>query len=394
METARLTSPPRWSRMKASFLGNIPEKWRVLAAIGLWAFATSLLYFASDGRTVTPLYHQSAENWRARQPLYEGPVGMNYFPHFAVLFTPFHVLPAPLGEVLWRCCAVILFTTGLWRVVRLQFGENSAGPFLWASLIALSLSLDALRSGQANAHLSGLLLHAMAYLAERRWWATAVCLGFALAVKPLALVVLLLAPAVYVPLRWRMAVVVAAFAVLPFAFAPADYVLGQYQQALTNLRACAAVTEHRFADVNGIVRTFGGQLPQHALMPVRVMAGLLTLGLCLACTRSSIQPTQAMSLHALAAVYLMLFNPMTEVNSYVILAPALAFWAVSPAMAPRYRWSVVGLALSMGLLPEMLWGLVGNSFALLWHPAMTVVFATMIVRVHWPARRTAAIVNA
>ena len=90
-----------------------------------------------------------------------------------------------------------------------------------------------------------------------------------------------------------------------------------------------------------------------------------------------------MWLYALATSYLMLFNPMTEANSYVILAPALGCWAAWALSRPQMRAAgcvIGGIALSMGLLPNLVRPLFGNQFALFWHPTMTILFLAILSR--------------
>ena len=80
----------------------------------------------------------------------------------------------------------------------------------------------------------------------------------------------------------------------------------------------------------------------------------------------------------------MLFNPMNEENSYSILAPALGAWAAFFLFSPEARnarglgWAIVIMALSMGLLPNIVRPLFGNHFALIWHPCMTLVFLALL----------------
>jgi hypothetical protein len=146
------------------------------------------------------------------------------------------------------------------------------------------------------------------------------------------------------------------------------------------------VTARRFADINGILRTFGTELPSRPAIVVRVLAGAGTLALWWLGARWLHEPARAMWLHALTASYLMLFNPMNEENSYVILAPALAFWAMCLLAKVTTRplgWAVVFMALSMGLLPNVLRPLFGNYFALFWHPVMTLLFVGLLARYLW-----------
>ena len=337
-------------------------------------------------RTVTPLYHEASANWWAGQDLYVGPSGMNYLPHFAVLFTPFQKLPVPGGDILWRAGAAALLAFGLWRLAKLQFGEHAPRAFLWATVLALPLTLPALRNGQANAMFAGLTLCAAAALAESCWWRATLWMALALAVKPLGIVLMLLAPVVYAPLRWRAALGLAALAVLPFLFARPDYVIAQHRGIVTNLQSCAAVTEHRFADINGVVRTFGGELPARVSKLVRVLAGGVTLALWWLGARRLNEPRRALWLLALTTAYLMLFNPMNEANSYVILAPALGLWAVAALESEPSRhagWFLVFAALSMGCLPNLVRPVFGNNFALLWHPVMTAVFVGLLMGMLW-----------
>ena len=62
----------------------------------------------SSKRSVTPVFHLAAERWRARGDLYADPRGYHYLPQFALLFAPFHALPAPAGDILWRSLSVAL----------------------------------------------------------------------------------------------------------------------------------------------------------------------------------------------------------------------------------------------------------------------------------------------
>lgn len=143
-------------------------------------------------------------------------------------------------------------------------------------------------------------------------------------------------------------------------------VVAQYRDLGRNLRDCAAVSEHRFADLNGTLRTFGTELPPRASTIARATAGLVTAALWWFGARRLREPLQAMWLHALTTSYLMLFNPMNESNSYGILAPALGFWAVDWLSNPDsvHRGRVLGtMSLSMGALPRSLysWWFVGRT---------------------------------
>ena len=332
-------------------------------------------------RSVTPLYHEASANWWAGKDLYHGPAGMNYLPHFAIIFRPFQLLPVPVGDLLWRFSAAALLAFGIWRCVKLVFTDATPRIFLWVSVVVLPLCLGALRNGQSNAIFAGLTLNAVACLSRKQWWASAGLIVLALAIKPLGLVLLLLAPVIYPELRWRSAVAVAAFVAFPFLFATTGYVLAQHHSFMANIKSCAVVNQHRFADINGVFRTFGTSIPPTASKLVRLMAGMLTAGLLWLGVRPLREPLRGLWLYLLAIAYLMLFNPMNEANSYVIFAPAAGLWIgywIKQNGIRKLGWFAAAIVISMGLLPEALRPLFGNSFALFWLPAMTASFVGLV----------------
>jgi hypothetical protein len=328
-------------------------------------------------RTVTPLYHEASANWWAGRELYDGPQGMNYMPHFAVLFSPFHALPVPLGDLLWRAAAMVLLAHGSWRILRRHFGDKAMSGFMGLSVLILPLCLGAIRNGQANAMFGGLTLSAIACLSDRQKWRAAALMALATMVKPLGIVLMLLTPALYPTMILPLAASLAGCLVFPFLFGAPDYVISQHQSFLKNISSCATLVENRFADINGIIRAFGGELPGKVSKLLRVGAGAGFLGLCYFGGHRAREPVRSLWLYALAAGYLMLFNPMNEHNSYVIFAPALGLWAVwliQELDTRRLGWILVTIVLSMGLLPALLYPWLGNNFALVWFPLMTIVF--------------------
>ncbi|MGC8492175.1 MAG: glycosyltransferase family 87 protein [Syntrophobacteraceae bacterium] len=345
-----------------------------------------------ERRSVTPVYHAASAAWWTGKDLYRG-LGYHYLPQFALLFLPFHWLPVPVGDIVWRFGEAALLAVGVWSLCRQmclpeRSGETSSEEdscfslpasrfFLYASLLTMPLCLGALRNGQANAIFAGLWLCAALCLARRNWWAAAVLMALATAIKPLGIVMLLLAAVFYAPVRLRLLAALAVLALFPFLFAPAGYVMGQFHGFFADMKTCAALQQDRFADIGGVFRTFGVELPERLSFMVRFAAGGVFLALWLTGARRLREPFRALWLLALSAAYLMLFNPMNEANSYAILAPALGLWALAALNTPpagRFGWLTVAISLSMSLLPNILHPLFGNYFALFWHPVMTAIF--------------------
>lgn len=359
--------------------------WRTTALI-LWAammiVLTTLIIVYAGHRSVTPVYHQGVEAWWARAPVYDTPYGMNYLPHFMVLFTPYHFAGESLGGILWLYTAAAALIAGLWLFSRVVLPPpyDRWRAFALATILSLPLSAAALQNGQANAHFGAVLLLAAWCLHTQRWGVAAVCLWLAVAIKPLGLAPMFLAWAVYPQLGWRLALGLPVFLAFPFAFGPWEYVSREFLVACNHLRQCSGVTEHRFADLNGILRTFGIPLTGAASLAVRAAAGALSMVFCYFGVRRTAEPGRALLWLGVATGFLMVFNPMTEANSYIILAPALVLWALWGFAHGQQRlgWVLAGMALTMGLLPNPLRPFLGNYFALAWHPAMTIGFLSIL----------------
>jgi len=149
----------------------------------------------------------------------------------------------------------------------------------------------------------------------------------ALAVKPIIFVALLLSAAIYRPMRWRLALGLAIFLLVPFAMQNPHYVWAQYGVCYAKLRM-AALPYRPFCDLRGIFWAFW-VIPQNVLTILQIIAAIATLALCLLAWRWWQEPARSVFVAAFGACYLMLFNPRTESNSYVILTAILAIPAAA-----------------------------------------------------------------
>ena len=235
-------------------------RWACLVAALLWLIPAIVISIMAgmrpEVRTVSGSYHLATAQWWAGKDIYVGPSGMNYFPHFVVLYTPFHLLPLAVGEVLWRLIAIGTIATGVWKLIHMSLPENANKAFLLATLIAMPLSLGAVRNGNSNAVFGGVLLWATIAILDERWGTAALLTILSMMIKPLGIVLFLLAPLHYSKMRVPLAVGFLAMLVFPFFFGNPTYVWFQHKGLVLNLQSCAVVTQHRFADINGIFRTF------------------------------------------------------------------------------------------------------------------------------------------
>ncbi len=270
-------------------------------------------------------YARATQNWWTHQPLYEisSIDGYLYFPQFAILYTPFALAGHPLGDTIWRFAGLCLFCSGLWRVARLLLPAKADALFATATLIAFAPTYNALRNGQVNLHIAGLLLHTAVDLARKNGWRSAIWLTLGVALKPIVIAPLLLSAACYRQTVPRLIVCLLVFALFPFAFAPPDYCLSQLYLFWQKL-VIAAQPDRLFSDLRSLIASLGFMIPLSFYFLIQIIAAIATLVLALLAIRRWREPAAAVFLLALSASYLMLFNTRTEGNSYVILTPLIA----------------------------------------------------------------------
>lgn len=336
--------------------------WAVLACVILIDNARRPLheYAPKDvERSVTDNYREAAMLWRQRADLYTpGPDGFLYFPQSAILWTPFTFGPLRVGELLWRALSLGLLGVAAYRLARLVCRDDlpsSAGPppslsdatpmaFLVMTLLCVAPAAGSARNGQMNIIITALLVLAAADFASARWWRTAGLLVLALGLKPIVVPAVLLAAAMrprqLVP---RLALLVAALAALPLVMAPHDYAMRQYAMCLEKLRVSADVAGGRWNDFAGILRTFDYEPPPWLMLAVRGIAAAFMLALSLLAVRRLGAARSAMVLLALSAIYLTVFNPRVEANTYVLLALPLASFLCHALFKARRTWLAAAL---------------------------------------------------
>lgn len=293
-----------------------------------WLVVSTLLFVNGLSRSVTTIYHLAVDHWNDGQALYYGPKEFNYLPAFVGLFRPFHSLPIPLGDILWRLAAVLGFVVGIHQVSRLPPLREHRGATLMVTLLALPLSVSALRNGQSSAHIGALFVLAASALSQKKWNLAALFLSLSLVCKPLVIPFMGLAFMLFPNMGWRLALGSLAVFVVPYAWADADYVNGQYLLFHRNIVDCMTPTVGRvFADINGILRIFDYELDRGPYFQSQVAVGLSFAALCFFSRKGLSDFQKILALLGLGGAYIMLFTPMNEANSYVMVAPAVALWA-------------------------------------------------------------------
>jgi alpha-1,2-mannosyltransferase len=336
------------------WVGWLVNHQRVRAAWVMWAIVflvfTAVTIAKPEFRSVTSAYRSASQNWLAGRDIYPQREGeMNYLPQFAILFSPFERLPKAAGDTLWRLLQMGIFVSALRRLATVaQSGRMDL--FLLVSILAAPGAFNTAMNGQSNLLLAGAMGHAAVDLLRHRYWAMAGWLIAGLIAKPIAVVMVLLVAATdRAVIPWLLGGM-ALTALAPLAFDAWPTVAGTYRAWFRQLLLLAPSEEPRFEDLGGLFRVLGWHLDPGVWFVLRVAAGGAILAMWWSGSRRLEGPHRVLTLLGLSAGYLMLFNPRTESNSYVILAPAVAVLAARflAVESRRVGWLLAALALGLG----------------------------------------------
>jgi hypothetical protein len=366
-----------------------PSSWLRWAAWGFWLLLFLVIF--NDVRrfplkhTTMPTYRFASTHWwQGLDPYTADPhAGFLYFPQAAVIFTPFNLLPFMAGEFLWRALVFGLFFYALARLNAFFLSNGRFSPaatFLVLSLLAVPSSMASLRNAQFDLPLAALIVLTTAEIASGRWNAATVWLCLAVALKPLALVPLLLFGALYRKLIPRLAVGLLIVIALPFLHWNPAFVAHEYARSFSTLFWASKGDEARYSDFAALVSRTGFDAPPFLKTVVRLLFAVVFLGLGATAVRRLKPAHAAWVAGALSADYLMLFNPRTETCSYVFLGPFVASLALLYAEQGRSRRLVWGLGLAaLGLACDAI--PVVQPFTDRWlKPLIALIFLPLLIR--------------
>jgi alpha-1,2-mannosyltransferase len=317
------------------------------AAWGFWLLTFGLI--AGDlirrpfKHNTTPTYRLASTQWWAGQDPYtfHNHDGFLYLPQAAMLFTPFTWGPLLVGELLWRVAVFGLFAFALIRLRDFFLAPRDENPdrtFLFLSLLAVPSALASLRNAQFDLPLAALLILSAAEIAAARWNRATLWLCLGLALKPLAIVPLLLFGALYWKLIPRLILGLAIVVALPFLNWNPVFVAHEYVRCAQTLIWATGGDEPRYSDFGALLSHLAIYPPNGLKTAARVIFALVFLALGAAAVRRLNRVDAAWMVGALSATYLMLFNPRTETCSYVFLAPFVASLALWYAQRKERSW--------------------------------------------------------
>lgn len=344
----------KWTQLW-DFLSGVSPLHAIRVAVGVWilyaVIIATIVAIQPDRRTATIEYQLATANWwGGENSLYRKKNGYLYLPQFAMLYTPYELLPDRVGEPLWRLTCLASLALALWMAASHLSREHRNMLFLLATILVLPSSFSSARNGQVNMPLAALFLLTAITLSRERWWTSAILLMITLILKPIALAPILVCAALYPRLRLPMAATLIGMALLPFLHFNPSYAAGEYAAFVRNLGQAGAPVSGTWCDFMGMLDKFGIQLASQVQLIIRALAGLLTLGLCWRALRVFEPLRGALVVLMLTTVYLMLFNPRTETNSYVMLGAFVGIFGAYTGLIGRRLGEAAGWVVLAAIL--------------------------------------------
>jgi len=295
--------------------------------------------------------------WWADLPMYDT-LAYYYSPTFAVLFTPFALLPDWLGQTLWGLISVTLF---LWSL-RVFYRDVLPRHWPWqAEPIFLTLVLAASARGMWSLHSNAILMASIFFgasaVVRRQWWRAAFLLAAPVHIKLWPIVAGGLLSVLW-PKKMigRFAVACTALALIPLITKAPAGVAGYYRSWAQRLIDRQA-TAQRFAgyrDAWTIWEQVHRPVDKQAYFILSAAAGLAVLGwlLRLRHSRRTDRSDAEMVTYALAAwaSWQLLFGPGTERLTYLIIASFAAWSVITSFLERRHRWFATAAFLTTFLL--------------------------------------------
>ena len=335
------------------------RRWLRLALLAWIVFAVALvvkILVQGLDHSVYGDFVIGPRRWWAGIPMYDT-LAYYYSPTFAVLFTPFAILPDWLGQTLWGLLSVGLFVWSL----RIFYRDVLPNNWPWqAEPIFLALVLAASARGtwslQSNAILMAGILFGASAVVRRGWWRAAFLLAAPVHIKLWPIVAGGLLSVLWPrKLIGRFVVACSALALIPFLTkAPSE--VADYYRAWSHRLIDRQATAQRFTgyrDAWTIWEQIHSPVDKQAYFILEASAGLAVLGwsLWLKHSRTKRSDSEIVTYTLAAwASWQLLFGPGTERLTYLIVAPFAAWAVITSFVERRHQWLATAAFLTTFLL--------------------------------------------
>ena len=363
---------------------------------GAWASWVALilvidvLILVGSDHSVVQAYRDAALQWFAGKDIYNATGhGFLYLPSAAILFAPCALLPVAAGEIVWRLLTIGSFAVGIRRLSTVAGRGLSVDLFPLLTLSSLPPALSCARNGQSTLVMMAFMILAVVDLSETgpagpRRWRAALWLSLSLAFKPLSLAMLLVVAALDWRMAWRLVLGVACVLLFPFLTQSPHYVAAQYAMSLQMFRASSLCGMNElWAQPFSVLSLMHVSVPESVQTMIRVAAGMATLALCWLARRSQRQVRAVEYLLAFTVIYILLFNPRTENNTYAMLGPVIGLFAAPWIGNNRHRLAVGVMSLMLLLLAagdELVRALTPPGEHIWLKPTLALIFLLYLVR--------------
>ena len=293
----------------------------------------------------------------AKSPLYvpESLHGFHYLPIMLIIGTPLSWVNIQLAGAIFGLLSVVFFSFGVVRIAQQIVPTRSAAAAGCILAISLMAAWIALRLLQMQMPMTAAMLCATAAGMRGHWRAFVAWLLLAVALKPLAIVMVLLAVATIPKTRVPLIVGIALLLLLPFAFQSWAYLATEYvnyvRQLLNITNADPAIWGNQ-AEFSTLLKALGLELGAGTRLAIRLGAALATLWLAWRIALERNARATSFALLLLSACYIGLFNPRQEGMSYLVVVPGLAALSLcflGRSLADWRGWLWMALAVMVGI---------------------------------------------
>jgi hypothetical protein len=302
--------------------------------------------------TAFTVYRLAGVHWLSAQHLYGDWRGFVYSPLAALFFTPFGLLSPGLGNLGWTWLNAAIFLLGVYALLSSGIYPGVKPRYHGiVYLLLVPLVLGNLDTGQANPTVIGLVLLAVAAAPAERWSVAALCVAAAtyLKIYPLAvgLILFLMAPR---RLGWRLLLALVVLGFLPFLFQHWSYVSQQYREWISTRSA----DDRRLYPLKDVpldlwfllVRLGHLPIPGFVYSVFQVLSGGAIALFCLAGVwRRWPKERLIAGILAFLCIWMTLCGPATELQTYILLAPAVVLTLADAVFGSRALWLRIGLLL-------------------------------------------------
>jgi len=293
----------------------------------LWGLFTALVVIAKwntlpSSGNVFNIYRTSGEKWLLAEQVYESGRFL-YLPFVASIFSFISYLSFEIGGALWRIINITIFFLGIHNLYSQTFKKNSEIFFLIVSIVSIAISWSAARHAQMTLAMAGIMMLATVALQNKKWTLAGFFLALAVSLKPLAIVLLLVAVVIYprtIPSTFLSILSLLAF---PFLLQENQFVFQQYANFPEVLKEQALrAQDFPFIQAEWTLRKMGIYLSLSQQFFMRIFFALITLFACFK-IRKAEKNTEALYIFIATTVYILLMGTGTEANTYAMISPAL-----------------------------------------------------------------------